>query len=573
MTGDDVIKVHGERPDEAPNPSTCSAFRARYPILFAPLQTESFDRIRTRRSSALMAPTSSGKTLAVAAPLFEARRKAVFVYPFRALVLDQTNQLVQYGEPFGLTKEDFAQVVGGASERMLAAGIEKDYILMTPDKLVSLLLGGRTPRGAALTILTKYAFIFDEIHAYNSLALASLVNFIRSVKYWRNAIGGQAPDFYFLSATFPSALWLLLRGELGMGETDRIVGASKTGSVTLILRPHKESADEIAADATRLGMTTDVVCIFNTAFKAWQVAQNLWGHDLAKKRIFVGQDKMSEQERVDNFRVFAAQPSAGGLCGSPAIEAGVDFGATNLVIEESDATSFLQRFGRAARSGQDATVLCYSTTLYRLQQAGQLRAEYTRGEFIEIALRVLPRREPHGLLTGLAAYPYYKFWDGPDFINGEALSLCRKLEKEDVEPLLAFRGFIPYTEYQTGERINYRTLFKRDLRLQGGKVIGGPSLERYFSAKRRPPVIAKLQRIGHAEKLDAVTTILLAKVAFKSFGVHWVVLEIKSVDYERSHPFEEDDNICLRGLPSGEAGRVSAESTRNGIVRFYEIDA
>jgi len=573
MIAEETIRIRGERPDEVSNPSTCSAFRALYPTLFAPLQTETFDRIRTRRSLALVAPTSSGKTLAVVAPLFETRRKAVLVYPFRALVLDQTNQLVRYGEPFGLTKEDFAQVVGGTSERLLASAVEKDYILMTPDKLVSLFLGGRLPKSAALTILTNYSFVFDEIHTYNSLALASLLHFIRSVTFWRDAVGGKPPAFYFLSATFPKELWLLLRYELAMEEGDRIEGVSNTGEVTLILRPTKENSNEIAAEANRLGMSTDVVCIFNTAFKAWHVAQELWGTDLAKQRLFVGQDKMSEKERVDNFQKFTARPNTGGLCGSPAIEAGVDFGAANLIIEETDATSFLQRFGRAARSGQDARVLCYSSTLYQLQQAKQLREEYARREFLETALQVLPRREPEGLLTGLAAYPYYKFWDGPSFINGELLSFCRKLDEKGVEPLLAFRGFTPYTEYQSGEHISFRTLFKRDLRLEDGKVVGRPSVERYFFAKCRPPVMAKLQNIGHAEKLDDETTVLLARVAFEGFGSHWVVLEIKSAEYERNHPLEEDDNICLRGLPSGEAGRVSVGGTRNGIIRFYEVDA
>jgi len=52
-----------------------------------------------------------------------------------------------------------------------------------------------------------------------------------------------------------------------------------------------------------------------------------------------------------------------------------------------------------------------------------------------------------------------------------------------------------------------------------------------------------------------------------------VVLEVKSAKYERNHPREDDDNICLRGLPFGEAGRISEKGVRNGIVRFYEVDA
>jgi hypothetical protein len=303
------------------------------------------------------------------------------------------------------------------------------------------------------------------------------------------------------------------------------------------------------------------------------VAEGLWGRELAKQRLFVGQDKMSEQERVDNLSAFIEQPEVGGLCGSPAIEAGVDFPAANLIIEETYMDSFLQRFGRTARSGQDARVLCYSSTLYAMQQAGLLRAEYTRRNFLQFIREVLPLREPRTLLTGLAAHPYYKFWDKPDFIESETLALCHKLDEKGVEPLLAFRGFTPYTEYQSGERINYRTLFRRGLRMEDGKVVGGPSLEKYYFAKRRPPVSAKIQRIGHAEKLDEHTTLLLAKVGFENFGTRWVVLEVKSAEYERNHPREYDDNICLRGLPSGEAGRISERGVRNGIVRFYEADA
>ena len=86
-------------------------------------------------------------------------------------------------------------------------------------------------------------------------------------------------------------------------------------------------------------------------------------------------------------------------------------------------------------------------------------------------------------------------------------------------------------------------------------------------------VIGTIKKIGHFEQPTAETTVLLARVAFEGFGTDWVVLETKSADYERLHPREEDDNICLRGLPGGEVGRVSQQDARNGIVRFYELDA
>jgi superfamily II DNA/RNA helicase len=572
MNNGDIL-ITGERPSLVPNPSRCGEFQRLYPTLFAPLQTSTHKKVCAGRSAVLIAPTCSGKTLAVAAPIFESGLPAVFVYPFRALALDQTNQLVRYSQPFGLTKDDFGLVMGGAGNRVLSEAVAKRYLLMTPDKLVSLLEGGRTPKAAALTILSKYLFVFDEIHAYNTLMRISLVNFIRSVRNWRGAPAGNIPPFYFLSATFPEEFWPTLQNELELCNDDRIEGVSNTGDITLVLKPQKQNPDEIVRDMKALGMTSNVVGIFNTATTAWRVAEKLWGRSIAKRRVFVGQDKMSEKERVENFEEFIARPEQGGLCGSPAIEAGVDFGAANVVVQETYVSNFLQRLGRAARSGQNARVLCYSNALFSLWQQRQLLEEYTRTAFFSAVKDNLPVSEPKAMLTGIAAYPYYRFWSRPDFIKNETRFLCAKLEAKGVEHLLAFRGFAPYTKYETGESIGYQALFKRALRMEEGTVLGTPSLERYFFAKKRPPVIAKLIKCAHAEKPDQDTTVLLAKVAFDGFGTHWTVLEIKSDEYEHTHPHEEDDNICLRGFPSGEIGRISSAGVRNGIVRFYEVDA
>ncbi len=95
-----TISIAGERPTELPNPSSYPEFCRQRPTLFAPLQTEAYWRVKAGHSCTLVAPTSSGKTLAVAAPLFEARRPAVFVLPFRSLILDQAQELVRIaGDP------------------------------------------------------------------------------------------------------------------------------------------------------------------------------------------------------------------------------------------------------------------------------------------------------------------------------------------------------------------------------------------------------------------------------------------------------------------------------------------
>lgn len=567
-----VIKISGETPQFVNNPSKCRAFKERYPKIFAPLQSETFERVKAGYNLALIAPTSSGKTLAIAAPLFEFHKPTVFVYPFRALVLDQTNQLLRYASLFGIGREHFAQVMGGTTDKELANALEKDYVLMTPDKLIALLSSGRTEKAGALTILSKYNFVFDEVHTYNSLMKTSLIYFVRSAKHWQKELAKKSV-FYFLSATFPEDLWQILQEEIEMTDDDKIEGISYTGDIELIIKPCKETIfdkDEdmpIVKDIKDLGMTNNVVGIFNTAIKAWKVAEGLWG-SLAEQRMFVGQDKMSEKERVRNFDTFIRNPEKGGLCGSPAIEAGVDFNAYNLIIEEAFRDSFLQRFGRAGRSGQNSCVLCFSSRLYDLLESGKLKDSYERKEFLKLIDEIFLLKEPREIFRGLAAYNYYKFWDVPDFIKEEDLEICRKLEEKGVERFLAFRGFTPFTKYESGEHIGYESLFKKDFRLVNGRVAGSPSIKRYYFTPKRPPVIARVKKVAYSQKVND-STFSLMKVDFQNFGEHWVVLEIKPPEYERLHPSEEDDNICLH-LSSGEYGRTSDGRTRNGIVKFYD---
>jgi hypothetical protein len=540
-------------------------------MFFEPLQSQTYEKAKLGRNLALVAPTSSGKTLAIVAPLFEEKKPTVFVYPFRSLIIDQTNQLVRYGSLFNLTEKDFYRLWGGVSERDIAKAVTKPYILMTPDKLIALLNSSRVGRAAAITILSKYHFVFDEVHCYNALMQASLYYFIRSAKYWKKVTGLPVTNYYFLSATFPDKLWETLKAELDMDDEDRIEGISYTGDVTLYLKPNKESPQNIVDDIIELGITKNVIGIFNTALKAWRVAQCL-DATRAHEMVFVGQDKMSENQRIANFQRFEENPSTHCLMGSPAIEAGVDFDADHLIIEESYIDSFLQRFGRAARSGKPAIIICYSSTLY--SQREKFHQYYQRRFFLDLLRQQFSLSEPSELLNGLAAYCHFRLWEVPDFIEREDLELCRHLEAKGVDRLFAFRGLTPFTRYESGEYINYRTLFRKQLIMRNGKVEGTPSLERYYFSPQRPPVIGEIKSIAWKKKVDE-TVYLLAKVDFKGkdghqtvrFGIHWTVLKI-CPEYS---PLEEDDNICLR-IGNKEYGRRLFGGGRERVVKFWSAE-
>jgi hypothetical protein len=569
---DEIILITGERPGEEENPSQHPGFREKYPTLFAPLQTEAYRRVREGRSCALMAPTSSGKTLAVAAPLFEIQRPAVFVLPFRSLIMDHTQELPRIAALFGIPEDRFARIWGGSSATDIAKAVRRDYVLITPDKLVSLLITGRRGNAAALNILSKYDFVFDEVHVYNTMMLTSLRYFLRSVRYWQE-LGQRKSGFYFLSATFPPEVWQMLQEELGLTEDDRIEGVSHTGDVRLLVKPFKTVTRTtggdvpIVQDMEALEIETNTVGIFNSAYRAWQVCEATCG------LLFIGQEKMREDIRRRNFDWFRETPEDYALIGSPAIEAGVDFVARNLVIEESHQDSFVQRFGRAARAGKDAFVLAYSDTLYNLNRKGLLAQRYTRAEFLEELQAAIKRQEPRKLFTGLAAYAYYNFWNrDPGFpMEPEDHKLCEHLAEKGVKDILAFRGLTPYTRYESGEAIGFKSLFRKGLPIDKatGKVRGAPHPARYFtSPPRRPPAFGRVLEIADREELQD-STIILARVSYNSLGLgtHWVLLELS-----KPTGFDDlDDNIRLR-IGSDEYGRRDDGGVGNLLVRFYDVD-
>ncbi len=597
---DERILIKGEEPARVINPASTPEFLARHPTLFAPLQSETFQRVKARRHLALVAPTSSGKTLAIAAPLFELGRKVAFVYPYRALMRDQHFQLIRYGQMFGLSPDDFGLLKGGDSAADVAQACSKKYLLATPDKLISLFLCARDRvyGTSALAVLGKYDFVFDELHAYNSLMRCALLYFLRSVKFWQsNRREERQGRFYFLSATFPESLWPSLKNLTGMTDEDKIEGRSYTGDAELVIKPAKSAAsfdsdrNPILNDIAHYNLERNTVCIFNSAYKAWRLAEAL-RQRLGEENVllYLGQEKLDEKSRQDALNRFDAAPEKYILVGSPAIEAGVDFKARNLIIEETFEDSFLQRFGRAARSGQPAFVLCYSDVLAELYRRDELQKTYERREFLAFLREqnLFSLREPTGLYEGLAAYQFYHFWEtDPEFCNQmepEHLEFCHRLKKQNVDPTLAVRGFIPYTKYWSGETVSFRAICWREaLNVdEKGKVKGSPTPQRYYAKLRRKPIFAEIRRkedIADIKPIVGGGQAVLAKVDFRQDKKHrlgkgpqWTVLTISKA---QTPDEARGDNLQLK-LPHdrGTLG-VRDDGTpdpQNTVIRFLAVD-
>lgn len=544
------------------------------------MQAKARDWYHDRRSFVLSAPTSSGKTVAGVAPIFESGRPALFVYPYRALLYDQANELLRIARLFGYGPQDFGYLYGGVTGAELSRQIAgRKFLLATPDKLVSLFMASRDGVMAAARVLSSFDFFFDEVHSYSSMMLRSLIYFVRSVRRWHALHGSRARTvFIFASATLPRTLLDEISDELRITAADQITGPSYTGDLTVEVmrpkaarrpgRPHPISEDMEARD--HLG---DAMVILDSPFDAWAVTQSpVFDERGFEPLLFVGQDKQSEAERRNNLSKFANNRSAHALIGSNAIEAGIDTGARAIFMEEGWAASTVQRLGRGGRSGHDTHVVYYGERLNHLYTTGQLDRTYERANFIALLRAVNPDRPPAQILAGLAASPYVAFWgpdQAPDIIGSDDLHLAEFVAPANARGFMAFRGLVPYTSYDSGERISYRTLFRKMLATADGKVCGSPSATKYFFADTRPVVRAKLLRVAYREKLTAERNgssfelhYLLGEVDFGPFGVHWTILEIGP-----NRAFGADfapDNIHLTYR-----NRVLAGPGERTAVRFY----
>lgn len=534
------------------------------------MQGAARDMNHDRRSFVLAAPTSSGKTLAFAAPIFEAGRPAVFVYPYRALLYDQASELLRIASWFGYGPDDFGYLLGGVTRQELVEQIEgKRYILATPDKLVSLLIGGREGILAATRVLSAGDFVFDEVHAYNPMMTWSLIYFLRSVRLWheaqrRHGRSDMKPAFILSSATIPDVLWRELTQALGLTEDDRLTGPSNTGDAIVAIRAPRRSNDPrhhpIADDMAKFEATVGAMAILNNPFAAYQICRS---NSMARTALlFVGQDKQSEVQRRDHLERFASTPGAYALVGSNAIEAGVDLAADWLFMETDGASSTVQRFGRAARAGRDGHVVIYDAALSKLAQNGMLRRHYSRKEFLTLLQKLHPDSAPDDLLSGLAAGPYMAFWgrEAQSIVEAEHADLIETVRSAGAPALLAFRSLTPYTSYETGERIGFSALLRKQLRMAGSKVAGSPSADRYFTAEARPPVTVEVEQVAYRErsKTNPQTHYLLARLNFgPELGRHWTVVEI-------GPNVNPPDNILLRFR-----GRTIAGKGTGNLAKFF----
>src|SRR5690606_20007414 len=122
--------------------------------------------------------------------------------------------------------------------------------------------------------------------------------------------------------------------------------------------------------------------------------------------------------------------------------------------------------------------------------------------------------------------------------------------------------------------IGFRSLFRKLLAVERGRVKGSPDAARYFLSKQRPTVHAYIRRMDDIAHREAVKVArggrtfdvhyLLARVDFgPSFGRHWTVLELAPAVAATGSDFVPD-NLALVVC-----NRPVAGPGMSMLVRFY----
>src|SRR3989449_1347425 len=331
-------------------------------------QAQSYNAVRRGRHLVVVTPTASGKTLCYNLPVLQRLlerpdRRALFVYPTKALAQDQLAELsaLKHGLPIDLRVDTYD---GDTSPGRRTAIREAGHIVMTnPDMLHSGLLPHHT-RWRRLFSSLDFVVI-DELHTYRGLFGSQVANVIRRLKRICGFYGSN-PTFICASATIrnPRELATRLLEEQDIALVDR--SGAPRGERRLVfynppllnrdlgLRPNSmPQARRIAAPWIRAGVQTIVFCRSRLAV---EVMLSYLRQDL--------DPRLDSSRRVRGYRagylpLHRREIEAGlrngditGVVSTNALELGIDIGSLQcavLVGYPGTIASTWQQLGRAGR--------------------------------------------------------------------------------------------------------------------------------------------------------------------------------------------------------------------------------
>ena len=413
-------------------------------------QARTFDYIEKGLQVCLVSGTSSGKTYAVAVPLFskssEKNELIFWLAPTKALMLDLTQRaLSRVAEIFDM------EVYPYFGEQKLPErrkALAKEITVATPD-VVAWAFNRRAKwaRDHAITHL-RTRIVVDEVHLFKGYALQNLYYTLLRLKLMGEYFHLN-PRFYFLSATTSPKLISVLRKAVGDMEIivgDSLTGEIKVSAVTNWYRLREREKIEYIGKACE--MEGKKLFIFNSAYRTHRYFNALReeGYD----NLFIYTGKLIAEERDPQLEGFIKSRGAT-LLATSAVSVGVDFDVDHLFFESAPSDEFLQRLGRVGRSGKDGncTILFTSKTFKKLEEALKGGVEFSRVEFSTIVFDVLGEIDPRFYRSLLVAYVHYRinenFGDLGKILNQKMFleEEMMKIPRDTAFEKFGFRNSLP----------------------------------------------------------------------------------------------------------------------------------
>lgn len=239
----------------------------------------------------LKAGTASGKTLAVALPLFEKIergeiKKALFLYPTLALMEDQRRVMDRLEGVYGF-KEDVGTIRGGMSRSRLVDALSKRVIVATPDAVYWFLR--KNVKYSHLLIyglLLADEIVVDEAHLFAGLAAQNLTAFLERLREIKSRYLGAPLRVHLLTATWPKDSTLD-----GLSpDAQPLEGSSLVGDVRLQVRREddpRERSEALVREALNFLDTGSrgVLLVLNSARKAHLAFNQMTSASASARRL------------------------------------------------------------------------------------------------------------------------------------------------------------------------------------------------------------------------------------------------------------------------------------------------
>ncbi len=346
---------------------TWPAFFSRYGR-FTPTQHAAIPRILAGENVMLCAPTASGKTEAVIAPLIERHLlphrlpdSPVILYltPTKALVSDLRARL---DVPLGSLRISL-----GVKTRDLST-ISRDHLpailITTPESCDSLL----TTQPEVFANLR--AIIIDELHLFDGTPrgdqLRVLLNRIRRIRTYA-ARHGDAPDaevqYVALSASMPHPDQAAAR-YFSKAQVIKVSGARPIRTELVALSPDYPAELMAFLDTFHSHGWRKALVFCNTRAEVEAYAAAVRSHSPFGDAVFVHYSNLEAKHRREIEQRFSTSQAA--ICfASSTLELGIDIGSIDVILligAPGSVASFVQRVGRGSRRQPKIDVACFYRT-------------------------------------------------------------------------------------------------------------------------------------------------------------------------------------------------------------------